>query len=370
MSDTTLPKTAKAAQPAKQPAGPVHPREQVLFYRSAAHFSPIGNCWHLQVRGSIYSSSKGRIHKQALLHLFKRVVKPENTQEIKRRFLDRAQLFLQNTRKGKSVPIAIAEKAYALPGTSPNGHFETTLTVPATELEGCLQRDAFGRRFAQFCTQLPDADQRLFAGEVELIAPAGISVISDVDDTIKVTNVGNRKELLANTFTREFRSVEGMRELYQRWASAGLSFHYVSASPWPLYGPLVDWLDGDRFPLGTLHLRHVRLRDLPRDRRNGNSFSTKRAAIENLLRTFPQRHFILCGDSGERDAELYTQIERDFGQQVLHIAIRRVPGAKDAHSTLEHLRLLDPARWTLFEHPAELDALLQQKFGDVGLPAR
>lgn len=355
MSDTTLP------SPLNQNARTVQPREVVLFYRSSAHYSPLGNCWHLHVRGSVFSTGSRKLHKQALLHLFKRVVKPENTQETRRRFLDRAQLFLQNTRKGKSVPIAIAERAYALPGSLPNGHFETTLTVSAKELEPSLQTDPFGRRFVQFCAHLPDADQRLFAGEVELISPQGISVISDVDDTIKVTNVGNRKELLANTFTREFRSVDGMRDVYQAWAAQGVSFHYVSASPWPLYGPLVDWLDADRFPVGTMHLRHVRLRDLPRDRRNGTSFQNKRTAIETLLRTYPQRHFILCGDSGERDAELYSQIAKDFGEQVLHVAIRRTPHVKDGadpRATETQLAALGAGRWTLFEDPAQLRDVL------------
>jgi phosphatidate phosphatase APP1 len=270
-------------------------------------------------------------------------------------------LFLQNTRKGKSVPIALAERAFTLPDSLPNGQFETTLTVQHSELEATIQQDPFGRRFVQFCAHLPEDDQRLFAGEIELISPEGTSVISDVDDTIKITNVGDRKELLANTFTREFRSVEGMKSLYQSWAKSGVSFHYVSASPWPLYRPLVDWLDADGFPAGTMHLRHIRLRDLRADRKKETAYHTKKSAIEDLLRLFPQRRFILCGDSGERDAELYAGIARDFGPQILHVAIRHDPLAKNGES---HAKLaarfsqLDRSRWTVFQRPEDLHGLL------------
>lgn len=356
MSDATLPLTGVETAPAP------HARENVVFYRSCAHYSPIGRCWHLQIRGSVFAAnSRGRIRRRALLHLFKRVVKPEKEVETRQRFHDRAHLFLQSSQKGKSVPIAIAERAYALPDSLPNGHFESTITLQETELETAVQRDRWGRRFVQFCGHLPDNEQRLFAGEVELISPEGLSVISDVDDTIKISNVPNRKELLANTFTREFRSVEGMRGLYQSWAARGASFHYVSASPWPLYAPLVDWLDGDDFPVGTMHLRHVRLRDLRRDKKKETSFRTKRSAIEALLRTYPQRRFVLCGDSGERDAELYGGLARDFGPQIEQIAIRCIPDPHQPHSRTQaaaHLAHLDKVRWTLFEDPAELADLV------------
>ncbi len=59
-------------------------------------------------------------------------------------------------------------------------------------------------------------DSRTFTGRVHLIASHGVSVISDIDDTIKHSQVTDKSELLQNTFLREFRAVEGMPELYQR----------------------------------------------------------------------------------------------------------------------------------------------------------
>lgn len=51
---------------------------------------------------------------------------------------------------------------------------------------------------------LPSRDERRFTGEVHLLGATGVSVISDIDDTIKVSVVTNKQELLKNTFTRPF----------------------------------------------------------------------------------------------------------------------------------------------------------------------
>ncbi|HWL07963.1 MAG TPA: phosphatase domain-containing protein [Planctomicrobium sp.] len=346
-------------QEKKTAAREVQPREMVVFYRSCGNYSPLGDCWHLQIRGSIFAASHSRIRKGVLLQLFKRIVKPENAIDVRRRFHDRARLFLQDGKKGRSVPIAIAEQSFRLSDTLPNGQFETTITIPAAELEASIQVDHYGRRFVQFCTRLPEADSRLFTGEVELISPEGVSLISDIDDTIKVSNVQNRRELLANTFTREFQSIDGMRELYQQWAKSGVHFHYVSASPWPLYSPLVDWLSTDSFPTGTLHLRHVRLRDFRGDRTREAAFRSKQLAIETLLRLYPHRQFVFCGDSGERDAELYGEVARQFGQQVRHIAIRNCGhGATSLETVAARLAHLPDSRWSIFNDPRELNGLL------------
>ncbi|MCA9079899.1 MAG: DUF2183 domain-containing protein [Planctomycetaceae bacterium] len=345
----------------------VHQRETVQFYRSYAHHSPLGDCWHLEVQGRVFAPSRRHIRKRALMFLLKSVVRPETQTEEHQLFLERAQLFLTEHRRGKSIPITIAEQAHALPDTTENGHFEATLTMQSSELGPSIVTLPDGRRFVQFCVELPEADGRLFAGDVELVSPQGISVISDVDDTIKISNVADRKELLQNTFTRHFRSVDGMPALYQRWADLGCSFHYVSASPWPLYEPLDQWLNVDQFPAGSVHLRYVKLRELRRDREGHGSFRAKRAAIEQILRSFPGRRFILCGDAGERDAELYALIGRTFGNQVAHICIRQVQGRHNPNGlSMSEISHLDPGRedrWTLFNDALELEPVLDKVRG-------
>lgn len=340
--------------------GVVHPREQVVFYRSFAHYSPLGRCWHLSVHGAIFAPTRRHIRKHVLLHLFKHVVRPEKGAGVHKRFRDRAHLFLNVSKRNKSVPIAIAEKAFKLPGSHSDGHFYTTLTLPHEELEPAIQTDMFGRSFIQFAAHLPEEDERLFAGEIELINPQGVSVVSDIDDTIKITNVADRRELLANTFTREFQSVPQMVETYQSWADAGASFHYVSSSPWPLYSPMVDWLDKDAFPVGSIHLRNMSLSELRQNWKRQRAYESKLKTIQHLMRTYPCRRFVLCGDSGERDAELYAEIASQFGDQVKHVAIRFIENGHRKFTHREIQEILSPIpddRVTIYVDPAELQAI-------------
>ena len=357
---TMLKSMAKSPDTSKRPkvrGGAVHPRESVVFFRSYGFYSPVGKCWHLNIHGSIFAPTRRHIRKHVLLRLFKTIVKPENDAQIKRRFRDRADLFLNVSKANKSVPIAIAENSVVLPKSARNGHFTTTLTIPEDVLSPSINTDEFGRQFIRFCAYLPEEDARMFSGAIELIQPTGLSVISDIDDTIKITNVADRRELLANTFTREFQAVPGMCPIYQNLARSGVSFHYVSSSPWPLYQPMVDWLDQDDFPIGSLHLRNMRLSELRRDWKRQRAFESKKITIERLLRDFPHRHFVLCGDSGERDTELYAEVAGNFGGQVHHIAIRYIENGhtnQTRDKISKTLKAIPDSRRTIFTSPEEL----------------
>lgn len=76
-----------------------------------------------------------------------------------------------------------------------------------------------------------------------------------------------------------------------------------------------------QFPPGSMHLRGdgkliSRLVETPGQ--------AKRDAILDILRDFPQRHFVLVGDSGEIDLEIYTRIALEYPHQILKIYIRDV----------------------------------------------
>ena len=125
---------------------------------------------------------------------------------------------------------------------------------------------------------------REFFGVVHLIPSEGISVISDIDDTIKVSDVTNKKELIRNTFLRPFRAVEGMADTYRCWADQGVVFHLVSSSPWQLYEPLARFLAESGFPESTFHLKRFRLTDRTAFNLLADPLTTKPQAIEPILR--------------------------------------------------------------------------------------
>lgn len=132
---------------------------------------------------------------------------------------------------------------------------------------------------------------------------------------------------------------EGMRERYLNFVSspdaADMCFHYVSGSPWQLYHPLTRFLfEQERFPAGTVHMKNLRknlfdrgaLRDIMAFPLGGDlaTLEQKVRQITNLMIHLPRRRFILVGDSGEKDPEVYRAIQRLFPQQVLQIYIRDV----------------------------------------------
>lgn len=173
-------------------------------------------------------------------------------------------------------------------------------------------------------------------GRVRLITPTGLSVISDIDDTVKITEIpAGSTVVIKNTFFREFVASPGMATMYQQWQSEGAVFHYVSGGPWQLYRPLSEFLFSEKegFPEGTFHMKSVTKnfsevrtwKDLGEFVTNENAtFDQKIRQISEILERFPERKFILVGDSGEKDPEVYSTIRRKFGQQVQEIWIRDV----------------------------------------------
>ncbi|KAG1467116.1 hypothetical protein G6F46_000175 [Rhizopus delemar] len=164
-------------------------------------------------------------------------------------------------------------------------------------------------------------NESYFTGFVDLIEPNGISVISDIDDTIKVTDIlDGRDAIIQNTFFRTAREVPYMSEIYREWAAKGAHIHYVSNSPWQIYSALSKFISSKQFPKGSIHLRAVSTQDLIM----GRPGKHKLEVIQKILRDFPHRKFILVGDSGEIDPEIYQQIYHEFPEQVIKIFIHDV----------------------------------------------
>ncbi len=196
-------------------------------------------------------------------------------------------------------------------------------------------------------------------GKVQLVVPRGPSVISDIDDTIKSSYVSDRRQLLEHTFFHPFQDVPGMSTLYQQWERSGVVFHYVSSSPWQLFNPLAGFLQQVGFPSGSYHLRSIRLRDPSILQLVVGRKRSKKRALKSIMRAFPDRHFVLIGDAGERDPEIYGSTARKFPRQIAHICIRRLRGAPDGADRYRRaFRDLPAASWRLFDDPVELADLV------------
>jgi hypothetical protein len=142
-----------------------------------------------------------------------------------------------------------------------------------------------------------------------------------VDDTIKDTKVlQGARAVLSKTFIQTPEAVPGMSDMYRTWSrQKDVAFHYVSNSPWQLYPMIRDFLTLNNFPTGSITLRQMGGFMERYDAMQGKS-----GAVERILADFPGRKFILVGDSGEMDLEMYEKVATKFPGQVLRIFIRDV----------------------------------------------
>lgn len=248
-----------------------------------------------------------------------------------------------------------------MPPSDIGGHFQGTITIP---VEQAARLAVNGR--VEVSAVLRGGDERRFTGVVQLIPPEGVSVISDIDDTIKVSHVHDRLALLDNTFCQPLRAVEGMAAAYRAWAESGAAFHYVSSSPYQLYEPLSQLLREAGFPEGELHMKRFRVHDRSALDLVASPHATKPPLIRSILDRFPMRRFVLVGDSAERDPEVYGLIAREHPSRVLAIYIRNVTGENpDDARYAAAFRDVAADRWHVFTDPAALVAPNQQlPFGE------
>ncbi len=110
------------------------------------------------------------------------------------------------------------------------------------------------------------------------------------------------------------------------------------------------------FPPGSFHLKAVRIWDSSFFDLFKPGTETKPAAIRPILEAFPGRTFVLVGDSGEKDPEIYGELLRQHPpQRIRHAYIRNLTGqAREDPRWQTAFREVDPSRWTLFKNPAEI----------------
>lgn len=160
--------------------------------------------------------------------------------------------------------------------------------------------------------------------EVKITQPKGVSLISDVDDTVKHSSIGGGpREIFRNAFIRDLGdlTIDGVREWYNTMYDMGVGVHYVSNSPWQLFPVLVSFFRKAGLPPGSYHLKQYSgmlqgIFEPVAERKKGT--------LERILKDFPDRKFILIGDSGEADLEVYTDVALAHPGKVLAIYIRDV----------------------------------------------
>ncbi len=338
--------------------------ERAVVFTTAAFVPPRGDAWSISVTGMVYEPETNSPARRLGLSALRRALGLGGDSEAAELFRRRAAAFLVDRESGEEVRVRLpAAGAFtaSLPPlrTGGDGRFSIQLRPSAKELRPLL-RDRGGTG-GWLEVEITERDGRdvLGRGWIQCVPPEGVTVVSDIDDTVKDTNVLVRREMIANTFLREFRAVPGMAEAYARWAAEGAAFHYLSAGPVPLQGFIEEFLAGAGFPPGELRMREFRWREENlSDLLSGDPAAFKGERLDALAAAFPRRRFVLVGDSGERDPEAYGAFARRHPGAVARIFIREVvPGGSPAERYAQAFEGVAAGIWTVFTDPGDLGPL-------------
>lgn len=184
--------------------------------------------------------------------------------------------------------------------------------------------------------------------EARLVSVSGYGLISDIDDTVKLTGViGDKRELMHRLLLGDLLlwNIPPVISWYKALlAQSDITFHYVSNSPWQLFSLISQYFDAVQLPPGSVHLKQY----------TGNiisslmepSSSRKKKSLFKIAEDFPEKKFICVGDSGERDLEAYADLAASYPGRVKSIYIRVV---HDSFSDVDDANILNEINWIIDE---------------------
>lgn len=332
--------------------GVVKKDETVILFPTSGYIGA-NNQWLLPLHGWIFEYEHDSLWRGGSVQLLLKSLQINDVALDSELFKQRAWMFLVDNERGKKLRIAVEGNSVQCGKSAPNGHFDCM-----AKLNTSAVLDQQKPVWVSYDVELKSGDQRKFVGESQLLPPQGVSVISDIDDTIKDSHVANKKELLKNTFLKEFHAVQGMAHVYRQWQTQGAAFHYLSSSPWQLYPALSEFIQDNKYPKGDFYLRLFRIKDKSFYELFASPFEYKTNTLEGIISRYPQRKFILVGDSTESDAEVYSHIAKKYPQQIIKILIRNAPQGHDLQEIESAFSGLDKGLWQIFNEPQELSQLV------------
>ena len=181
--------------------------------------------------------------------------------------------------------------------------------------------------------EAPGADAAI--ARTVLVAPhATWGLVSDIDDTVMVTSLPRPLLAFWNTFVlheHARRPVPGMAAMYRDLMARDpdAPVVYLSTGAWNVAPTLQRFLERHGYPPGPLLLTDWG--PTPEGWfRSGQAH--KRASLARLARELPQVRWLLVGDDGQHDPQLYEEFTRRAPQNVQAVAIRQLSPAEQVLS--------------------------------------
>lgn len=281
----------------------------------------------------------------------------------------------------------------------------TLKRIESDEIPGALVRLYFGDQvletradedegFFEFTIQPGDlpTDQTWHEATLELLEPeprelrevrtpahilvprpeARVAIVSDLDDTVVKTGATNKLNFMSTVLLNNARSrvpFPGIAALY-RALQEGLAdedmnpIFYLSSSPWNLYAQFSGFMEAHNIPHGPIFLKDFGMSESKLFKTGHTDHKAER--IRGLLETYPSLDFVLLGDSGQKDPEIYREVVAQYPDRFRAVYIRDVtPNDRDdeVQAIAEEVQafgvpmLLADNTVSVAEHAAALDLI-------------
>ncbi|QIW95890.1 hypothetical protein AMS68_001408 [Peltaster fructicola] len=151
-----------------------------------------------------------------------------------------------------------------------------------------------------------------------LVPEQGLTIISDIDDILRVTKIYEPKEGLLNSFARPFTSWEDMPTIYANWSKSlpNMHFHYLTTTPEQITRNYMQYIYAN-YPGGSFDTRPLNFSNVD------ETLSVRKFLLEKIFQTFPKRKFILIADTSNSDVmKDYPLMATEFPGQVQCIFLR------------------------------------------------
>jgi phosphatidate phosphatase APP1 len=261
-------------------------------------------------QGSVYVSG----------HVFRGYgIKPPERGSVMKNFYQMIKRYSLKASADLPLTIQIFDRRFNVV-TDKNGFFSGTFSVetgkPGTYTYSVAARDGSG----------------VVQSDLHIYTESETGVLSDIDDTILLSHVNQKYKMLwlliaKNALTRNpVPQINGIFNAIKHYNQETLpsDFFYVSNSEWNLYDFLTDFFQENRLPNGVFMLQRFKhnFRDavFTPQKKDDHKFES----IRFILDFFTRKKFILLGDNGQRDLEIYSAICKQYASRIKAVIIRDI----------------------------------------------
>ena len=163
-----------------------------------------------------------------------------------------------------------------------------------------------------------------------LVPDEGLTIISDIDDILRITKIWDPKEIIANTFARPYVPWMNMPDIYRNWSQnlnlggQQTHFHYLTTLPEQVTKNYEEYIFAT-YPGGSFDTRPLNFSDV------SATLSIRKFLLDKIFQTFPHRKFILVADTSNSDVmKAYPQMVSEYPGQVQCIFLRNTTATDDS----------------------------------------